>query len=678
MIHIEEVKVGGKSDAGLFQGSFEFKEGLQVVSADNHFGKSLAVTSIAWCLGLERMFGLQDNDPSRFPMAVREVIDLGGRVNIPVRASWSALTLRRSDGLGLRLTREIIGDPEYVLIEELSAEQRVLNTSKLQARKHTMKDAAGGLQNFLFSWCGLTRTPLLTNRGDESELYLENLAPLFYIDQNEGWTDLQALQVHRYGLLEISDVVVEYLLGATTAIGQRVQRQLLAANDARLKAEAEALSLHIVGLFQRHGWITDTWTDHGSIATIVKRWGAQTLTDSLRRDLKVDLGEKQGALRKRAEKLRFDLTQGTLDSNSASAPSDASQAVVELKDQRHERREQLRILRRQQLEQQELLANIDHRIHSARDVLRLKKSGIGRLDIVECPTCHRSIDPSTFQLTAQSTGSVEAHIAALERDRALILANITSCEEQVIRLSADLATVESRLREAERALGAVNQAVGAVREQLAKTATDLAVVETEIERVAETSKELLGLQTRINDWMNKAGAVEKALSDTSDLSRRVREFTSWFHELLKALGHSAILSQPDSSPQLDEHYIPYLGPRRLRSLGSASDHSRLVSAYVLALAVASEAVGGLHPGFVILDEPLQQNPDEAHRNLFIEFLTSDTARALRVQTIVFTWLHTPEIERLRAKNVNVITPDAEHFLHLVPEQQNSRATVKAQ
>jgi hypothetical protein len=68
----------------------------------------------------------------------------------------------------------------------------------------------------------------------------------------------------------------------------------------------------------------------------------------------------------------------------------------------------------------------------------------------------------------------------------------------------------------------------------------------------------------------------------------------------------------------------------------------------------------------VLDEPLQQNPDEAHRDLFIEFLTSETARALKVQTIVFTWLHAPELERLRAKGVNVLTPEGTHFLHLVP------------
>jgi hypothetical protein len=92
MIRIEEIKICGQSDAGAFEGSFAFKEGLQIVSANNRFGKSLAVTSIAWCLGLEPMYGLQDNDPARFPTAVRDVIDLDGTFNVPVRSSCSILS----------------------------------------------------------------------------------------------------------------------------------------------------------------------------------------------------------------------------------------------------------------------------------------------------------------------------------------------------------------------------------------------------------------------------------------------------------------------------------------------------------------------------------------------------------------------------------------------------------
>jgi hypothetical protein len=151
-----------------------------------------------------------------------------------------------------------------------------------------------------------------------------------------------------------------------------------------------------------------------------------------------------------------------------------------------------------------------------------------------------------------------------------------------------------------------------------------------------------------------------------DLQRRITRFVKEIRLLLKALGHSAILVQPKAELHFDEHYTPYLGPRRLRSLGSASDHSRLVAAYVLALAAASGAVGGLHPGFLVLDEPLQQNPDEDHRRLFIEFLLSESARSLKLQTIVFTWLNDVELQKLQDGGANVVRPTSDHFLQLVP------------
>lgn len=276
MIRIVDITVRGISQEGEFVGSFVFDAGLQVVAANNRFGKSLAATSIAWCLGLERMFGLQDNDPSRFPVAVRDVIELNGKVNVPVLSSCSIMTIERTGGDRLRLTRQILGEPAHVLIEELAPDGSVTRTSTLLARKQAMKDETGGLQNFLFSWCGLPRVPIVNSRGEESEIYLENIAPLFYIDQSEGWTDLQALQVHRYGLLEIAEIAVEYLLGATTAIAARFARQTIAAREALLKGEASALSSLVTTLFERHGWITP-WSDQGGVDAIAKRWSARTL-----------------------------------------------------------------------------------------------------------------------------------------------------------------------------------------------------------------------------------------------------------------------------------------------------------------------------------------------------------------------------------------------------------------
>jgi hypothetical protein len=129
-----------------------------------------------------------------------------------------------------------------------------------------------------------------------------------------------------------------------------------------------------------------------------------------------------------------------------------------------------------------------------------------------------------------------------------------------------------------------------------------------------------------------------------------------------ALGHSAVKEGTAKEVTLDEQYVPFMNGRRLRALGSASDQSRLVAAYSLALAATAQQVGGKHPGFVIMDEPQQQNPDKAHRDLFATFLTKELGQKSKFQTLVFTWLGDAEISKLRKQGTVVLTPAGDHFL----------------
>jgi hypothetical protein len=121
------------------------------------------------------------------------------------------------------------------------------------------------------------------------------------------------------------------------------------------------------------------------------------------------------------------------------------------------------------------------------------------------------------------------------------------------------------------------------------------------------------------------------------------------------------------SLSLDDEYVPFMEGRRLRSLGSASDQSRLIAAYSLALAATSKQMQGKHPGFVVLDEPLQQNPDDKHKKLFLTFLEKQLAQQSKFQTLIFTWLSDKQISDLRKQNTTVITPSGQHFLQLTPK-----------
>lgn len=666
MIEITSIEVEGVTSRGSFRGALPLSSGLNLLSAENAYGKSLAMTAIPWCLGLETMFGLQNNDPSRFPPAVRDVVALGNARQVEVLSSVARIGLRRDDGASLTLSRSIKGvDLEIVDVVEGGPSPR---TSRLRARRETMVDGTGGLQHFLFKWMRLPHAPLMTLKGTVAELYLENLAPLFFIDQNEGWTDLQALQVYRYQIQEVGEAAVEYLLGAEGALSTRFRRQERVSLDARLKGEAENLATQTVEFFREQGWDLK-WSTFGSPADIAKRWSARSLATIAREDFHMDPAAERARLEATIAALRKALSSDPIGSLEAAPSSQASQQVVELKTRRHQLRSTLRDSRMQLADQRALLLTTEHRIHSSKDVLRLKTLGIGRLDTVECPTCHRDLDPSTFDLTEQSVESVGAQVESLQKQRAALLNNIQSLESELASFEHKLSVVDAQLLSADRALESVNRAVGTARERFAKIASDLASAERKLDALSAFTKQLAELEAKVTRWLAEVRAGTDAAVEETDLSVRVDKFAEKLREQLLALGFSAVTKTNAKNVLFDERYVPYLGPRRLRSLGSASDHARLVAAYVLALAEASRAKTGPHPGIVVLDEPLQQNPDPKHRELMLRFFEA-TAATTKNQVIVTTSLRPDELAQLRKAGVRVNALPGRHFLQPKPAEKS--------
>ena len=663
MIQLKKVEVRGKSEAGDFSGSLEFAGGLQVISAKNAYGKSLAVKGVTWCLGLDAMFGNAENDPIRLPEAVREDLELAGHKS-RVLKSECAITLENEKGSRLEITRAIAGGDTRIVEVKETEPNGTPRVSKLVARRATMQDQYGGFQRFLFEWMAWPRLEVPTFRGQDAEIYLENLAPLFYIDQDEGWTNIQALQIARYGQLEISEIAVEYLLGAMDALKAHIARLKASQRAAELKESAKQIEAQLNDEMARHGWHVE-WSSHGSVADIVKRWSKEKLRDVLQKEASVDLDARQVDLVKRINGLRIALTTEPLDLNNVNAPVEVSQKAIELKKQRHVLNQDLSTFNAQLKETRILLDSLEHRIQAARDLVRLKTTGVGRLDHLECPTCHRELNPEIFGLSSQSAETVEAHIEAMRSDRELIIRNQEALSANVKTAIASIAHVDSDLRDAEKALRTDTSAVGPVREQIANTAAELSAAERELDRVSEAAKEIEDLQASINRWIEDARSSVAAAEEFIDKTGIRDAFVVALRKYLVALGHSAVKEGTAKEVMLDEQYVPFMNGRRLRALGSASDQSRLVAAYSLALAATAQQVGGKHPGFVIMDEPLQQNPDKRHRDLFADFLTKELAQKSKFQTLVFTWLGDPEIAKLRKQGTVVLTPSGEHFLQLV-------------
>lgn len=674
MIRLSFVEVSGVSSKGEFLGRFDFGPGVHIVSAKNSYGKSLAAKAIAWCLGVEVIFGVPPNDPAFFPDAVCAELDFPEAAGAKVESSECSIGLVHSDGRTLVLRRAILGgDRTHIEAVEGGVAGAEPRRSILQTKNRSMQDATGGFQHFFFEWLRWPRTKVLTFAGEASEIYLENLAPLFYIEQKEGWAGLQALQISRYSQLQIREIATEYLLGAIDRIAQRVSEQEDAQQRALLKGAADEIASRINALISMRGWPA-TWSSHGSIATIAKRWREASLLQVLKASANVDLDATIASLSVRTGALMKALTTDPVDPSDVSTISAVSQKTIELKSERHRLNVELNSLRLQEQQASELESGLDTRIQSAADVLRLKTSGVGRLEHIECPTCHRDLDPSTFSLSRQSVEEIAAYIDTLRKDRALIRSNRLSIKSAAEAQLGSINVLDENLRESERTLAGVTDAVGAVREQLTRRAADLSAAEREQDRALALRAQVGQLQGEIDGWLRRADGLEARNEISTDISRRRVRLQEALARYVRELGHNAISPDNIGTLRIEEDYVPYLGSRRLHALGSASDQSRLIAAYSLALADASHTLGGLHPGFVVLDEPLQQNPDDEHRELLFSSLTGDLA-SVAFQLVIFTWLPKTDIERLKAAGIQVITPAGRHFLDL--RSRNVEAAAKA-
>jgi hypothetical protein len=668
VINITSIEIQGKSERGDFAGRLEFLPGLQVISGPNSFGKSLAAESIAWCLGLEAIFGRKDCDSTFFPEAVLQELDLPNAQNVRVLSSEAQLTIRRKDGEQLELTRGITHDRNKVRITR----RAVCGTTQMTLLTGfgSMVDEATGFQRFLFEWLGWPPKKITTFDGPDAYIYLENLAPLFYIEQEEGWTEVQARQIGRYGQQQIREISVEYLLGALDTVDQRVARLRAATLESTLRTRAHGLAERARQIFLKQGWAVE-WSGNGSVREVEARWSSQTLQGVLQRNAGVDIAKLRGVAGERAVALRRILTEDPIDPSNMSAASSASQLVVDLKQRRHKLNSDLRTLRGQYSDSEQLLDSLVQRIRTATDVHRLKTTGVGRLTHLECPTCHRELDINAFHLTEQTALEVEAHIEALKRDRTLTRESLDAIGTTIRATEAEIFKLDGELHSAQRALEDVSAAVGPVREQIVRAAANLAAEERLMEKLDETDAEIKELQTAIDAWLSDAKAARMLGGDGTDIEYRISVFNGALGQYLLALGHSAAVNRGVDTLHMDRgQYEPYLGDRRLRALGSGSDPARLVGAYTLALAAASAMLNGLHPGVVILDEPLQQNPDTRHIELFLDFLSKSLAKEANFQTLVFTFLNEGQVQKLRESGTTVVTLDG-HLLGPVPKAQDT-------
>lgn len=664
-LKVRRLRLRAHTGQGLYGADIPFNNGLMVVRAENSRGKSTAVQSILFALGLERMITTRPTSALTSAMRDRLIYEPSTKAETSVVSSHVSVEVEGLDGAIATVTRWVVDDDvganlvrvQHAALDDINpatpVEDYYVGRTGGASRER-------GFHVWLAGFIGWSMPELPAREGRTSQLYMEQVFPLLFVEQRRGWGGIQAQMPAFSGVTEVRKRAVEFLLALE--VGQyELTRQSLRAQEAEVAGQwhvavaafVQSLTgsgLKAIGLPER---IQTTWPNEARPAEV---------SVSLGDDAWQVLDDYVG--RASAELAKLESTQTTIPQGDESV---SLSIVAALEDARRVRAMDL-ALREELLRDETELRLIDHRIESLTEDLRQHQdivvlqslgSTVTQQLVADCPVCHQHL-PSSLLPTDVPTMTASESVEYIKKQLDLFAAMRTDAEQ------AALAKRE-RWVVLRRQGDALSLQVRALRDDLAGSTsgarsaeTVAAVVElrNRLQRFEGVAERFDELQVRLEGFADQVAAVRAALKalprdELSDGDRaKLRALQRSFIAQLQAYDFGSFKN--DMVQIGDDDYLPRRDDFDLQADISASDSVRVIWAYLLGLLEVGEQFDTNHPGLVVFDEPKQQSAKDLS---FAALLKRASGGGASRQIIFAT---SEPLEKL-----NTMLADVPHTLHEV-------------
>lgn len=644
-LQIRRLKLLANTVHGDYGADMTFPDGLVLLHLHNTRGKSTALKAIVYALGLERMFGQVDQAPLTPAMTTRLK---DGSEEWGVAESWVFVEIENGDGRTATLRRKVAGaegqDRKVVDVWEAS----VLEGNGIEqgstpyfARDPGSAQRDQGITSWLARFIGWKLPEVVKHDGTLCPLYVECLLSLFFIEQSQGWTTIQAVTPRIFGIRQVEKKAVEFLL-ALDACGSDTKRQGVEQQEESLRREwvartgkLEALARSLSGALRDFpGEPQAAWpTTPKPFIEVFQNSSATPLSIALAAD-RESLDRLENIDIPTADEAASHLTE-QLDEAIRSLQEAETLAASLEEDEEFERANLTALETRLQTVDEDLAHNKDTR--KLRDMGATRSLALAR---GECPTCHQKVDDTLLSQT------MEHSVMGLNENIAYLAAQKQTLEKMRERTAGAIGAIDRRRSAVASYSGELRGRIRSLRKTLvsAGTAPSEAAV-----------RERLVVEERLRNRITALEEFEAAMPDFSGLAMRWRELQAQKKELksdeqsaqdrerlqilseafTSALQEFGFESFPLNTVSLDRStYKPKREGFDLAYDVSASDNIRIIAAYATALLESSRRFTSNHPGLLILDEPRQQNmqwPD------FAKILSRlSAATAAKQQVIVAT------------------------------------------
>ncbi len=635
-----------------------FHGGLNVLHAENSMGKTTCLHAILYALGLEKIFTTRKTPPLTHAMTKMLKEKEDGDDELAVEESFVSVEIENGQGEILTTQRQVVPQTASDLIltwdgPRLTAPDGQYTQSDFAGPHYPGSAQRGfGFQHRFAQFLEWRLPEVSRFDGGVSPLYLELLFPLAFVEQKAGWSAIPARVPTVFGIRNPGKRGVEFTLGLDVFQITRERQELLQSLHelekqwSNLYGRAVEVAESVQGRIDNIDTLSDSeFTEEAPPSIIVPQ-----------DDTWLPLITKRDALQSRLAQLSA-IDMPDAEGRSQTAQRELKNSMEVLSDKKiafYELQQNLALekTRTQTLKNQ--LTTLDEDLTRNKDAKKLVDLGselTGQLTPDQCPTCYQKW-PTTLT-TSETNGqvmSLEANIEYIKNQSKMFQGLFRQSQEITRRmerklsvLAEEITEIQSRIRALKETLTSRQRvpSVADIQERLALE-EKIRDFDDAMERFDGLVQQLQPLPNQYSLLKTRQRKLPKDGMSKKD-NAKVHHFARLVREQLRAYNFQTFPpGKIDISPQT---YRPEMDGFELNYESSASDLIRLKWAYQLGLMeVAREHASCNHPGFLIFDEPRQQEVEQSSLGeLFVRAAASGTSGQ---QVIVVTSEEKTTLDRL--------------------------------
>lgn len=642
MLRINAIKIQIVTADGQYGFEQSFQNGLNIIRGNNSSGKSSLFQAILYALGLEELLG--GKNEKTMQSVLKDQVEFPDSNFHEVLQSEVFLEIENKNTITIR--RAIISpteSPKLVYIyygNLLTGNNRYLKKQSMYIHdKGGATDITYGFHFFLSEFLGWSLPEVMNNQGQPAHLYIQQIAPVFMIEQKSGWSDFFSTMPY-YGIKQATSRVIEFILNMDIFENQKKKTELNYREDC-LKETWKTEYIKISNLARDTRYDLQGLTENPSILNIKEVF----LTKETKNGV-IDIESELLLLQKEYEELS-QIPVKSVGENAEIFEKELNnlQYILKQKSLLYDVLNSDLLLNEQQLEElKEQLLDVSSDLQKNKSALKITNLGgeiQSEIAVSICPTCHQHIEDSLLPHNVQEIPmSIDENIQYLESKKKMIEKYIEGqskkCNEynrNLDILKQELANIRAQIRSLKKDLIEDNRlpSISDIEYRL-NLKKKIDFFDRKIDEFNELKEEFRNLSIEYKQLLvSKKNILESFSSDTD--RNKVNDLEFFFKTALTDFKYE---SKPIETIRISpDDYLPLTqlitGEKyNIRFDSSASDFIRCLWAYYIALMQTSLKYKGNHPNLLMFDEPKQQDMSEEGFKIFLHKLSEFSSEQVLV------------------------------------------------